>query len=341
MKGAVKKMKVLITGGAGVTGTALATQLAKNGYEVRILDVKESLQPNKMKYFRNLGIEVVPGDIRNKTTVKEAVKGVEQVHHLATAYRKNMASKEYYWAVDVGGTQNLLDASVEENLERFIHCSTTGVYGHVKKPPANESYPYGPYDVYQKAKCEGEKLVIKYLQEKEMPGVVLRPCGIYGPHDKRLLRLFKSIYQKKFFMIGKGEVCYHLVYISDLADALQLAGEKKEAIGEIYNIGGNEIPTLNELVQVIANALEVPVPHRSFPFVWPVMLVSWLAEKVYKPFGKEPPIFPRRINWFIKNRAFDISKAKKELGYEPKFDLETGIKATAEWYKNEGLLGVS
>ena len=331
-------MKVLITGGAGVTGTALAKQLAKREHDVRIMDLQESLPPNKIQDFNSLGIEVVTGDITNKNTVKEAIKNVEQVYHLATAYRKNTASKNYYWDVDVGGTQNLLDASLQENLERFVHCSTTGVFGHVTNPPANESYPYGPYDVYQKAKCEAEKLVLKYMREKDMPGVVIRPCGIYGPTDKRLLRLFKAINQQKFRMIGKGQVCYHLIYVDDLADALELAGKKKVALGEDYNVGGNEIPTLNELVEVIAKALGVPVPDKNFPFVWPVMTGAWVIEKVYTLFGKEPPIFPRRVNWFIKNRAFDISKAKRELGYEPKFDLETGIKNTAEWYKKEGLL---
>lgn len=331
-------MRILVTGGAGVTGTHLATRLIKRGHNVRILDIQEALQPNRMNYFRSLGIEVVSGDIKNKNTVKEAVKDVELVYHLATAYRKTTASKKYYWDVEVGGTQNLLDASIQENIERFVHCSTTGVFGHVTKPPADESYPYGPYDVYQKAKCEGEKLVLKYMEEKEMPVVVVRPCGIYGPYDKRLLRLFKAIYHKKFIMIGKGEVCYHLVYVDDLVDAFELVAEKKVAIGEDYNIGGNEIPTLNELVEVIANALDVPVPEKRFPFVWPVMLASWVCEKAYKPFGKEPPIFPRRVNWFIKNRAFDISKAKKELGYEPKVDLKTGIQMTADWYKKERLL---
>jgi len=331
-------MKILVTGGAGLTGIHLTTRLAKRGHDVRILDLQEALQPKKMNYFRSLGVEVVPGDIRNMDTVNEVVKDVELVYHLATAYREVIASRKYYWDVEVGGTKNLLDASIQGNVERFVHCSTTGVYGHVTKPPANESYPYAPYDVYQKAKCEGEKLVLEYMKEKGIPGVVVRPCGIYGPGDYRMLRLFKAIYRGKWIMIGKGDVCYHLVYVDDLIDAFEIVGEKKGIIGEDYIIGGNEAPTLNELVEVIANALNVPVPHRRFPFVWPVMLGSWVIEKVYKPFGKEPPIFPRRVNWFIMNRAFDISKAKKELGYEPKFDLETGIKTTADWYQKEGLL---
>jgi len=331
-------MKILVTGGAGLTGIHLATRLAKRGHDVRILDLQEALQPKKMDYFRSFSVEAVSGDIRNKDTVNDVVKDVELIYHLATAYREVIASRKYYWDVEVGGTKNLLDASIQENVERFVHCSTTGVYGHVTRPPANESYPYAPYDVYQIAKCEGEKLVLKYVKEKGIPGVVLRPCGIYGPGDYRMLRLFKAIYRGKWIMIGKGKVCYHLVYVDDLIDAFEIVAEKEGIIGEDYIIGGNEAPTLNELVEVIANALNVRIPHRRFPFVWPVMLGSWVIEKVYKPFGKEPPIFPRRVNWFIMNRAFDISKAKRELGYEPKFDLESGIKTTADWYRKEGLL---
>ena len=331
-------MKVLVTGGAGLTGMHLVTRLVKRGNNVWLLDLPETLTPDKRTYLTGLGVDVVSGDVRNRDVVGDVVKDCEQVYHLATAYRKATASKERYWSVEVGGTKNLLDASIHENVDKFIHCSTTGVYGHVTKPPANEGHPYAPYDVYQKAKCEGEKLVLKYIAENGLPAVIVRPCGIYGPGDTRLLRLFKSIYDGTFVMVGAGEVCYHLIYVEDLIDAFELVGDKKEARGEDYIVGGEEIPTLNELVEVIANALGVPTPDKRFPFVWPVMLASWVCEQVYKPFGKEPPIFPRRVNWFIKNRAFDISKAKRELGYKPKFDLKTGITKTAEWYINEGLL---
>jgi len=331
----VTQLRILVTGGTGFAGSNLANRLIKRGYEVRVLTRKAT---DKTDYLKNLGIELYSGDICDKKSVNEAVKNVDVVYHLAAAWQEAAIPDKAYWDVNVGGTKNILDASVKENVERFVHCSTVGVHGHISNPPANESYPYNPGDIYQKTKCEGEKLALKYFREIGLPGVVVRPSGIYGPGDTRLLRLFKSIYHRKFVMIGKGDVCYHLTYIDDLIDGFELCGEKKEAPGEIYIIAGNVSPSLNQLVSVIARALDVPIPTKRFPFVWPVWLAGWVCEAVCKPWGIEPPLFRRRVDLFRKNRAFDISKAKRELGFEPKFDLETGIKTTADWYKKQGWL---
>lgn len=313
----------------------MATRLIKRGHKVRVLARKET---PKTGYFKQLGMELSIGDITDKDSVKEAVKDVELVYHLAAVLRKVALPERVYWDVHVGGTRNVLEASTQENVDRFVHCSTVGVHGHIANPPADETYPYNPGDVYQKTKCEGEKLALEYFREKGFPGVVVRPCGVYGPRDTRLLRLFKFIYHQKFVMIGRGDVSYHLTYIDDLVDAFELCGQKKEALGEVYIIGGNESPSLNELVEAIAKALSVPVPRKRFPFFWPVWLASWICEAACKPLGVEPPLFRRRVDFFRKNRAFDISKARKELGFDPKIDLETGIKITADWYKKEGWL---
>lgn len=328
-------MRVLVTGGTGFVGSHLALRFIKRGYDVRVLTRKKTLETN---YLNKLGIEICFGDITKKSSVKKAVKDVALVYHLAAVLREIAIPDKVYWDVHVGGTQNILDASIRENVERFVHCSTVGVHGHISNPPADESYPYNPGDIYQKTKCEGEKLALRYFNEKGLPGVVVRPCGIYGPGDTRLLKLFKSIYHQKFVMIGKGDVSYHLVYIDDLIDAFELCGQKKEALGEIYIIGGNEAPSLNKLVKVIADALDMLVPRKRFPFFWPVWLASWICEGVCKSLHIEPPLFRRRVDIFRKNRAFDISKAKRELNYEPKVDLETGIEITANWYKKESWL---
>lgn len=328
-------MKVLVTGGTGFTGSHLVTRLVGKGHQVRSLSRKATTNTD---HFRDMGVETYFGNITEKDIVKKAVRGVELVYHLAAAWQDISVPEKIYWDVNVGGTQNVLDACLDENVDRVVHCSTTGVLGNISNPPADENYPYGPGDIYQETKCEGEKLALRYFQEKGLPGVVLRPLPIYGPGDLRMLRLFRLINNKKFIMIGKGNVHYQQVFVDDLITGFELCGEKKRAIGQVYMIGGNESPTLNELVSIIAEVLDVPVPSKRFPFIWPVWLVGWLCKGICKPFGFQPPIFPRRVDWFSKNRDFDISKAKKELGYEPKTDLRTGIKLTAEWYRNEDLL---
>ena len=170
-----------------------------------------------------------------------------------------------------------------------------------------------------------------------MPGVVVRPVGIYGPGDTRFLKIFKFVYNGKFRMIGSGKVLYHLTFVDDLVQGIILAGEKEEAVGQIYTIGGPEYTTLEKLVQLIAEVLEVTVPRKKLP-VWPFWIAGLLCEGVCRPLRIEPPIYRRRLDFFTKDRAFDISKARRELGYEPKVSLKTGLKITGDWYKQMGWL---
>jgi nucleoside-diphosphate-sugar epimerase len=138
-------------------------------------------------------------------------------------------------------------------------------------------------------------------------------------------------------MIGSGNVFYHLAYIDDLIDGILLCGNKDVAIGRIYIIGGSQYLTLNALVTLIAESLAVRPPERSIP-IWPLYALAYACEQICRPFRINPPLYRRRVDFFKKNRAFDISKAQKELGFAPKTDLKTGVRLTAEWYQKEGLL---
>ena len=328
-------MKVFVTGGTGFTGSYLVSRLVKEGNEVSVL-VRRSSNTEKLK---KLGVNMVLGDIRDKNSVEKAVEDMDMVYHLAAVWREGGSiPKKVFWDVNVNGTKNILEASRQANIERFIHCSTCGVLGHIANPPADETYPYNPGDIYQRTKCEGEKLALEYSHKKGLPGVVVRCMGVYGPGDLRFLKLFKYIYTGKFIMVGKGVVSYHYTYIDDWIEGMMLCGKKKDAIGQIYLIGGDKYVSLNEVVSLIAKTLDVPVPKKHFPFFWPVWTAALACEIACKPFGINPPIFRRRVDIFRKNRAFDISKARKELGYEPKVSLEEGFKKTAEWYKKGGYL---
>lgn len=326
-------MIVLVTGATGYTGGHLVKKLLREGSKVRAL-VRSKEKEGELK---KSGIEVVSGDIRDERAVDLAVKGVDMVFHLSAVFRTAGLKNKDYWDVHVNGTENILSASVKYNVKRFIHCSTIGVHGGVNKIPADEKSPFSPGDIYQLTKLEGEKLAFQYWRDKGLPVVVVRPAGIYGPGEMRFLKLFRAVNKGIFFMIGNGEVFWHPVYIDDLINGFLLAGKVSGIEGEVFIIGGNEYVTLNKLVSAIADALKVTLKKIYIP-AWPIQLAGSICETFCKPFGIEPPIYRRRVDFFTKNRAFSIEKAKQRLGYLPQFDLTAGLKITAEWYREKGLL---
>ncbi len=326
-------MKALVTGGSGFTGGHLVKKLISRDINVRVL----ARPASKIDTLKELGAEIVTGDITDKDSVFKAVKGADKVFHITAAFREANLPDRTYWNVNYGGTKNIIEACLKHGTQRLVHCSTIGVTSSIKNPPADETTPYGPGDVYQESKCKAEKEVLKYIKEKNLPASIIRPCAIYGPGDFRLLKMFRMIAKKRFFMLGSGNALYHMVYVDDLASSFILASEKEEAIGEVFIIGGERYVTLNELTMLIAKEFDVPPPKIHLPYK-PVEILSSVVEYIYKPLKKEPPLYRRRVAFFKKNRAFDISKAKKILGYNPEFSLEKGIHAAAKWYIDNGYI---
>jgi nucleoside-diphosphate-sugar epimerase len=149
------------------------------------------------------------------------------------------------------------------------------------------------------------------------------------------LKLFRGVARRRFVVLGSGEIFYHLTYIDDLVAGLLSCGEVPAAAGRTYILAGGEVTTLNELIQRIAEVAEVKPPRVHLP-VWPFWLAGAACEAVCAPFGVEPPLYRRRVDFFTKSRAFDISRARRELGYAPKVSLRQGIERTLKWYRDEG-----
>ena len=164
-----------------------------------------------------------------------------------------------------------------------------------------------------------------------------RPIGIYGPGDTRFLRMFKGLARGRFPMIGSGQAFYHLTYIEDLIEGFRLCGTVPAAKGGTYILAGPRYTTLEQLVQLVAKELKVAPPRVHLP-VWPFWTAGLLCELICVPLRIEPPIYRRRVDFYTKSRAFDTARARTELGFSPKVDLEEGIKRTADWYQAEGLL---
>jgi len=326
-------MKVLVTGANGFTGSHLARQLCRDGLQVRAL-----VRPGAdLALLEQAAVEVVHAEIGEDRPLDGAVAGCRVVYHVAAAYRAENIPRRVFFDVNVRGTRLLLEAALRAGVTRFVHCSTVGVQGDIKNPPAREEDPYAPGDHYQESKVEGEELALAFHREHGLPVAVVRPTGIYGPGDTRFLKLFRAIRKGRFVMIGSGKVLYHLTYIDDLVQGFILAGEKEAAVGQVFTIGGPGQPELNDLVHGIAAAVHASPPRLRVP-VWPVWAAGLLCEFACKPFGIQPPLYRRRVDFFRKERGFDIGKARRLLGYQPQIALADGLRRTADWYREKGLL---
>lgn len=324
---------ILVTGATGFTGGKLARRLAAQGEKVRALVRDEA----KGRSLPADGIDVRVGQLTSLNDVVAAARGCDQIHHIAAVFRTAGHPDSYYRDVNVGGTQNVLQAARRVGCERVIHCSTGGVHGHIANPPANETYPFGPGDIYQRTKLEGERAAAEAAQRGQ-PVVIVRPAPIYGEGDLRFLKLYRAVARGVFVMIGSGSPKLHIVHIDDLVDGILLCSTSKAALGEVFILAGPEAPTLNELVVHIARALGVAAPRWRIP-VWPVMAAGALCESVCVPLRIEPPLHRRRVHFFTHHREFDCSKAARLLGYSPKVTPAEGIARTAEWYRAAGYLG--
>ncbi len=329
-------MKTLVTGATGFTGSSLVNKLHESGDKITVI-VRD-----KNKFRQKFGdnyknIEIVEGSISDPAVVEQAMKDIDRVFNIAAVYRTVGLPESAYWETHVKGTKILLDAAKSHNVKKFVHCSTVGVHGHIEAPPADEEYPFNPGDIYQKTKLEGENLVVDFYNKTKLPVVIIRPTAIYGPGDYRLLKLFKLAAQKLTLVLGKGNIFYHMVHIDDLVDAFILASEKEEAVGQKFIIGSNEVLTLNEILEMIADILNKPLSRLHLP-IKPFVYLSRACEKICGTLNVEPIIHERRIHFFSKSRAFDTSKAKSLLEFHPRKNLRAGFTETINWYRTEGLL---
>ncbi len=327
-------MKVLVTGGTGFTGKALVRRLLDEGHEVVALDYQEGL---KTEELRQWGAKVVIGSVTDAKIVEDCMQGVEVVQHLAAAFRELDVPNSYYDDVNVGGTRIVLESAFKHKVKKFVYCSTCGVHGNIEKPPADETAPINAADYYQQTKYKAEPIVLDYVK-KGLKATILRPAAIYGPGDpERFFMIFKRVQKGLFPMFGSGRTFYHPLYIDSLIDAHILAMDPDKGNGEAYLIADEEYVAIEDLVRRTAKALgvEVRIPH--YP-IWPLIMAGHFFEKICKPFKIPPPIFPRRVDWYRQNRAFDISKARQDLGYQPRIGLDEGLKRTGDWYRAEGYL---
>lgn len=325
---------VLVTGATGFTGINLTRKLAAAGLAVSAVARASS----NLKPLQDLDIRWFRGDVFDINVMRAAVAGQQYIFHVAAAFREAKGSEQDYWNVHVRSTQIIAEEALRNpEFQRYVHVSTIGVHGHIAHPPATEESPFSPGDAYQRTKQEAEQWLNDFAGKNNLPYTIIRPAAIYGPGDRRLLKLFRMALSPFFILLGQGNCLYHLVHVDDLTNTLVVAATSPAALGQTFISGASEGIAIADIARIVAGHFGRKVRVLRLPIA-PFFLLADICEAVCRPLGIEPPLYRRRVAFYSKDRQFDVSKMRRVLGYEPRHSNEEGLAETADWYVEQGWL---
>jgi nucleoside-diphosphate-sugar epimerase len=325
-------MKLLITGGGGFLGKALAKALVKKGHEVR------SFSRGDYPELRALGIEVRKGDISDENSLLSAAEGCDAVFHIA-AKAGVWGSYEEYYRPNVMGTKNVINTCVKNKVKRLIFTSSPSVvFDNASQDGVNESEPYPKkfLSYYPRTKAIAEKLVLK-ANSSEFATVSLRPHLIWGPGDNHLIpRIISRAKSGKLRIVGDGKNLVDTVYIDNVVNAHVLALEKllpgSSISGKAYFITNGEPLPMAVILNKILKAAELPPVTKKIS-AGAAYAAGVLLEFLYSVTGrKKEPLMTRFVAKELScAHWFDISAAKRDLGYEPSVSIDEGMQRLKKW----------
>jgi dihydroflavonol-4-reductase len=332
-------VRLLITGGTGFIGSHLAEEGRRRGAEVVVLGLTDRPEEKaNAELLSRMGVEVLSGSITDAELCRRAVHRATHVFHLAVAMREGGKSDEFFESINLNGSRHLLEAASTQRVQRFVYCSTIGIYGHRAPGITREDSPLAPGNIYERTKVSAERLVRDFAEKCGLPAVVLRPADVYGPRDQRLLKLFKGVSRGRFPLFGSGEGRRHMVYVDDVVSAFFKACERDEALGQGLIVAGPRACTLREFVDEITRATGSSRFGVQLPLA-PMLGLAAVVEDVCAALKIDPPIYRRRMDFFHSDSEFDISRARRVLGWEPRVDLREGIRRTLEDYQRSWAIG--
>ncbi len=311
----------LITGGAGFLGINLARFLLGLGDQVRTLDIAEFDYPDVAGQ-----VSIVQGDVRDKAAVDRAMAGVQVVVHTAAALP--LYTKRDILTTDVDGTRNVLQSAHEHGVERFIHISSTAVYGVPDHHPIKEDDPLQGVGVYGQAKIDAELICLEY-RDRGMCVPILRPKTFVGPER---LGVFAMLYDwardgRSFPMIGSGANRYQLLDVEDLCQAVRLAATgDRDAVNDTFNVGAAEFATMREDYQAVLDEAGHGKKVRGLP-ASPVIWALRGLEALHLS-----PLYQWVYETASKDSFVSIEKAQRVLGFAPRYSNQEALLRNFRWY---------
>jgi nucleoside-diphosphate-sugar epimerase len=313
-------MKILVTGATGFIGHHIVNSLLTKRYKIRCLVRKNS----NYKPLKKTGVEIWFGDLTNKKSINGIVDGIDIIFHLGAVGNINATSKKYYKEyrkVNVDGTKNLLEQCTRHKIKKFIHFSSMAVMGNLKKEGSvTENDKCKPTTPYGKSKLESETIALKFWKKYQIPVVILRPTMVYGEGEKEeMKKIIKFVKLRIVPIFGDGKNLIHMTYVKDVVQAA-ITSSKRGNPGEVYIID-SECYTWNELVDLIAKKNKIKIFKFHIQISVSKIIIS-IVEKISNFFGIIPPFTSERLINLTNKRIYDISKARKELGYRPKIKFK-------------------
>jgi nucleoside-diphosphate-sugar epimerase len=330
----IRGLCALVTGASGFVGGRLSERLAtEEGVRVRAM-VRNAKRAERL---RKLPLEVVKADLLDLSSLREAIKGCDLVFHCAALVRETGDRKEFF-QTNVKGTENILKASSDAGIKKFIHFSSVAVYGLNPPDGADETTPCQPCgNLYCDTKIAAEKAVWVAHQKTGLPVVVIRPTNVYGPYSNPwTIRPMKLVNSGQMILINGGAGFCNYVYIDNLIDATLAATERDQSVGQVYLITDGNAVMWKEFFGCYARMAGKP-RMRSVP-EWLGKAIALSMEIGSKLTGKPPKITREAVRFLTRQARFNIEKARRDLGYQPRFSLEEGMKLTEHWLSEAGYL---
>jgi nucleoside-diphosphate-sugar epimerase len=333
-------MKTLVTGSTGLVGSALVERLLARGHEVRALARKTS----DLSHLKTTGAEIVFGDITDHDTLPPIVKGIELVFHAAGKVTPGWGSWKEYEKTTVQGTENMLKASAAAGVKRFLQVSSHMVYGDACQKgdiPADENTPCEarktPPTFYDYSKMLAEQVCWEHHRQGKIQVSMIRIVSAYGPRDRLLAdRVYKQTSFPVVFWPGSANPRYSIVYVSDIADLAIMAATSDKAVGQVYNVAGPEPVRLKDFAEAMIRARGVKRMWTTMPY--PVAWVwCWIMETIATVLRskKMPYLTLASLRSINREGHIDGSKARNELGWEPKVSLDEGTKLYVQWLRQQ------
>ncbi len=326
-------MTVLVTGASGFLGGALTTALVRKGEEVRILARKTS----DLSYLANLPLDVAYGDLADRASMIPALEGIRVVYHCAGLATDWAPWKAFYQA-NVVGVQNVLGA-IEEvgGMQRFLHISTSDVYGYPREA-CDEAHPITDVGLpYNRSKCLGEEAVWEWYRRTGIPTTIIRPVSIYGPRSKDFVaEIADLLLKRQMVLIDGGECPAGLLYVDNAAEGIIQAAESPRAVGQAYNLRDETNETWGLYVHALARGLGTSPPWIKLPGALALGLAA-VSEAVYHALRiRSRPLLTRHAVYFlIRDQGYLIGKAQRDFGFRSRVTFTEGVELSLAWFQSE------